>query len=210
MEMQSRNHWTSWEVPKRVPLSHTSGHWFVPNSLCKESSGPKPEISLCLGMNFSPFLLSQSGEMRRKLNFPGGLEARRSYWMWSLPGSWCQHPSLWQHPGGSAGKESACNVGDQGLISGFGRSPGEGKGYPLQYSGLENSMDHTVHGVTKSWTWLSDFYFTLYMYLMFSSKWFMCFFNVSFDFTLIYFSSHSQGEATLLQSFFKIISFYCI
>ena len=42
---------------------------------------------------------------------------------------------------GSAGKESACNVGDMGLISELGRSPGEGKGYPLQYSGLENSMD---------------------------------------------------------------------
>ena len=44
-------------------------------------------------------------------------------------------------PGGSAGKESACNVGDLGLIPGLGRSPGEGKGYPLQFSGLENSMD---------------------------------------------------------------------
>ena len=42
---------------------------------------------------------------------------------------------------GSAGKESACNVGDLGLIPGLGRSPGEGKGYPLEYSGLENSMD---------------------------------------------------------------------
>ena len=44
-------------------------------------------------------------------------------------------------PGGSAGKESACNVGDLGSIPGLGRSHGEGKGYPLQYSGLENSMD---------------------------------------------------------------------
>ena len=44
-------------------------------------------------------------------------------------------------PGGSAGKESACNVGELGLIPGLGRSPGEGKCYPLQYSGLENSMD---------------------------------------------------------------------
>ena len=43
-------------------------------------------------------------------------------------------------PCGSAGKESACNVGDLGSISGLGRSPGEGKDYPLQYSGLENSM----------------------------------------------------------------------
>ena len=52
----------------------------------------------------------------------------------------------------SAGEESACSVGDQGLISGLGRSPGEGKGYPFQYSGLEDSMDGIVHGVTKSWT----------------------------------------------------------
>ena len=44
-------------------------------------------------------------------------------------------------PGSSAGKESACNAGDPGSISGSGRSSGEGKGYPLQYSGLENSMD---------------------------------------------------------------------
>ena len=57
---------------------------------------------------------------------------------------------------GSAGKESACNVGDLGLIPGLGRSPGEGKGYSLQYSGLENSMDCIVHGVTKSQTRLSD------------------------------------------------------
>ena len=44
-------------------------------------------------------------------------------------------------PGGSAGKEPACDVGDLGSIPGLGRSPGEGKGYPLQYSGLENSTD---------------------------------------------------------------------
>ena len=54
---------------------------------------------------------------------------------------------------GSTGKESACNAGDLGLIPGLGRSPGEGKGYPLQYSGLENSVDRgiwqaTVHEVT--------------------------------------------------------------
>ena len=55
--------------------------------------------------------------------------------------------------------ESACNAGDLGSIPGLGRSPGEGKGYPLQYSGLENSMDYTVHGVANSWTRLSDFHF---------------------------------------------------
>ena len=55
-------------------------------------------------------------------------------------------------PCGSAGKESACNEEDLGLIPGLGRSPGEGKGYPLQYFGLENSMDCTVHGIAKSQT----------------------------------------------------------
>ena len=49
-------------------------------------------------------------------------------------------------PCDSADKESACDVGDLGSIPGLGRSPGEGKGYPLQYSGLENSMDYTVPG----------------------------------------------------------------
>ena len=55
-------------------------------------------------------------------------------------------------PGSSTGKESACSVGALGSIPGLGRSPGEGKGYPLQYSGLENSRDYIVHGVTKNWT----------------------------------------------------------
>ena len=59
-------------------------------------------------------------------------------------------------PGGSAGKESACNVGDLGWIPGLGRSPGEGKGYPLQHSGLENPMDSIVHGVAKSRTQRTD------------------------------------------------------
>ena len=62
-------------------------------------------------------------------------------------------------PCGLAGKESACNVGDLGSIPGLGRCPGEGKGYPLQYSGLENSMDCIVHGVAKSRTRLNDFHF---------------------------------------------------
>ena len=63
-------------------------------------------------------------------------------------------------PCGSAGKESACNVGDLGSIPGLGRSPGEGKGYPLQYSGLENPMDCIVHGIAKSHTQLSGFHVT--------------------------------------------------
>ena len=60
-------------------------------------------------------------------------------------------------PCGSAGKESACNAVDLGSISGLERSPGEGKGYPLQYSSLENCTDYIVRGVAKRWTWLSNF-----------------------------------------------------
>ena len=63
-------------------------------------------------------------------------------------------------PDSSVGKESACNAGYLGSIPGLGRSPGEGKGYPFQYSGLENSMDCIVHRVTKSRTRLNDFHFT--------------------------------------------------
>ena len=66
-------------------------------------------------------------------------------------------------PGGSADKESTCNVRDLGSIPGLGRSLGEEKGYPLQYSGLENFMDCIGHGVTKSQTWLSNFHFHGYI-----------------------------------------------
>ena len=62
-------------------------------------------------------------------------------------------------PHSSVGKESTCNAGDPGSIPGSGRSAGEGIGYPLQDSGLENSRDYIVQGVTKSQTRLSDFHF---------------------------------------------------
>ena len=72
------------------------------------------------------------------------------------------------YPGGSDGKESACNAEDPSSIFGSRRSPGEGNGYPLQYSCQVNPMDRgvwwgTVHGATKSQTWLSDFYFHWYL-----------------------------------------------
>ena len=79
-----------------------------------------------------------------------------SLWEWQL--------AIWEgtrgFPCGSAGRESACNAGDLGSIPVLGRSPRERKGYPLQYSGLENSLDCTVHGVEKSRTLLSNFHFT--------------------------------------------------
>ena len=74
-----------------------------------------------------------------------------------------QLPHLLGFSCSSAGKESTCNAGDLGSIPGLGRSPGEGKGYPLQYSGLENSMDCIVHGVAKSRTRLSNFHLTTFI-----------------------------------------------
>ena len=64
----------------------------------------------------------------------------------------------------SVGKEPACNAGDPSSIPGLGRSAGEGKGYPLQCSGLENSKDCRIYGVAKSQTQLSDFHFTFSIY----------------------------------------------
>ena len=68
-------------------------------------------------------------------------------------------------PHGSIGKEFTCNAGDLGLIPGLGRSPGEGKGYPPQYSGLENSLDCILHGLSESQTQLSNFH---YIHMLFS------------------------------------------
>ena len=68
--------------------------------------------------------------------------------------------------GGSAGKKLTCDAGNLGLIPELGRSPGEGNGYPLQYSRLENSMDCVVHGVAKSWTRLSDFHLAAHLKLL--------------------------------------------
>ena len=86
--------------------------------------------------------------------------SRRSSW----PRDWTQISCIQTEslhlgiPGSSAGKESTCNKWDQGSIPGLGRSPGDGKGYPLQYSSLENSMGCIVQGVAKSWTRLSNFH----------------------------------------------------
>ena len=85
---------------------------------------------------------------------------------------------IWYFPGGSDGKESACNAEDPGLIPRSGRSPGEENGYPFQYSCLKNSMDKgawwaTFHGVAKSQTLLSDqhFHFSLHIDMNVAWSW---------------------------------------
>ena len=93
------------------------------------------EQTILITPSYLVFLL-----LKHSCNFTGN-----KVWPWKL-----ELPILLGFPCGSAGKESACNAGDLDLIPGFKRSPGEGKGYPLQYSGLENSMDCIVHEVTES------------------------------------------------------------
>ena len=89
-------------------------------------------------------------------------------------------PEFLGFPCGSAGKGYTCNAGDLGLIPGLGRYPGEGKGYPLQYSRLENTMECMVHEVAKSQTWLSDspslsLHKRNLVWGVLLSKWFHCF-----------------------------------
>ena len=105
-------------------------------------------------------------EFKMAFAFIKGCKRKKMMWQWPhIPcKDWDSYHLPFAEMGfpcGSAGKESICNAGDVGLIPGLGRSPGEGKGYPLQYPGLENSMDCIVYGVTKSRTQLSDFHFTL-------------------------------------------------
>ena len=83
-------------------------------------------------------------------------------WTWILRnchGAWQGGRGV-AFPCSSAGKEPPCNAGDLESIPGLGRSPGEGKDYPLQHPGLEKSMDFMVHGVAKHRTRLNNFHFT--------------------------------------------------
>ena len=99
-------------------------------------------------------LIKINGKKEKKTLVP--LDSSRSFIVYLLSNSQqflfifpCEY---WGFPCGSAGKEYACYIGDLCSIPGLGRAPGEGKGYPLQYSGLENSMDFIIHGISKSVT----------------------------------------------------------
>ena len=108
-----------------------------------------------VGHDWATFTSLQSPNHQKIRNFPCHLlvRVRKIFLLLGM---------LW-FPGGSEVKESACNSGDLGSIPGWGRSPGEGNGKPLQYSCMENPMDGgalwatLVHGVAKTWTWLSNF-----------------------------------------------------
>ena len=127
--------WAGPEEKRRAPATL----W----SLSSRASGPW-DHGLCENGHFSSVYFCVLSNSR----FPGPCLATGRYLLSGL--------CLWGlgFPGGSVGKKSACSARDPGLIPGWGRSPGDGNGNPLQYSCLENSMDR--HGVTKSWTRLSD------------------------------------------------------
>ena len=94
-------------------------------------------------------------------NLPAMQETWFDCWIGKIHWRWDRLPTLvfFGFSYGSAGKESAHNIGDPSSIPALGRSPGEGKGYSLQYSGLENSMDCIVCGAIKSRTRISEFHF---------------------------------------------------
>ena len=130
--------------PGRAPKCKTQN-----SGLCSKEEKPRDPINEPSRCNTQEGLLSaaQPGDP----DLLGG----RAHRIWG---------SFRGHPCGSDGKESAFNAGNLGSIPGLERSLGGGNGYPLQYCGLENSMDRgvwqaTVHGVTKSRTQLSDFHF---------------------------------------------------
>ena len=113
-------------------------------------------------------------------------------------------------PCGSAGKETVCSAGDLSLIPGLGRSPGEGKGYPLQYSGLENSMECIVHGVANSQTWLSDFHFYFQMSLRLSSFLlilFSLFCSLAVISTILSSNSLIHSSALIFSYWFLLVNF---
>ena len=124
-------------------------------------------VSQYWNLHFSPLILYLNYLSRKKKmhsspnlrNFYYGSSKTPVYNFSLIPHCFLFKDSLVGFPCGSAGKESACNAGDLDLITGLGRSPGEGKSYPLQNCGLENSMDCIVHGVAKSRVLLGDIHF---------------------------------------------------
>ena len=94
-------------------------------------------------------------------NLPATQETPVQFLGWKIPWRRDRLPSpiFLGFPGDSDDKESAHNAGEMGSVPELGRCPGEGNSYPLQYSGLENSMDYTVHEVVKNQTGLSNFNF---------------------------------------------------
>ena len=130
----------------------------VPIILCMCAKSLQLYLTFCHPSDCSPPGSSVQGILQaRILEYVAVPSSRGSFWPRDQI---CISYIFCWLPCGSAGNESTCNAGDLGSIPGLGRPPGEGKGDPLQYPGLENFMDYIVHEVAKSQTWLSNFHFT--------------------------------------------------
>ena len=165
--------WIKQGYPKELPIGHQKVdslrllQWErviwgeVSKRISQEVRGWPKTVKCDENLRGLPLYLRALPLAQLEKNPPAMQETRFDTWVRKI--HWRRNrlptPVFFDFPCDSAGKESACNVGDLNSILGLGRSPGEEKGYPLQYSGLENSMDCIVHEVAKSWTWLNDFHF---------------------------------------------------
>ena len=126
-------------------------------------SEKRTETNISQRKNFKYYLINIRASLIAQL--VNNLPATQKTPVWFLGQKICWRrdrlstPVFLGFPCGSAGKESACNVGDLGSIPGLEGSPGEGKGYPHQYSGLYHGL--YSHEAVKSWTRLADFHFTI-------------------------------------------------
>ena len=117
---------------------------------------------LCLCILFTQFSIHRPSLTARMLKNRSAIQetlVRILGWQDLLERDKLPAPVFLSFPGSSVSKEFTCNVENLCLIPGLGISPGEQNRYPLQYSGLENSMDCIAHGVAQSQTWLSNFHF---------------------------------------------------
>ena len=156
-----------WSRPPPSPqyLTHCLSLVGVQLNTCGQDCMGSPDLrnpfnAVLQAASINPFKLTQDLKSLHHLTINKSKSIRRQHPL-AVVDMNSRHLSISSFPGASGGKELAWNVGDLGSIPELGRSPKEGKGYPLQYSCLENSMHRgawqaTVHGVTKSWTWLSD------------------------------------------------------
>ena len=155
----------AWEDPLEKEMAAHSSilAWRIPWT---EKPGRLQSVGLQrVGHDWS-YLAQASLVPQLEKNPPAMQEARFDSWVRKIPWRRRRLPTsvFLGFPGGLVGKEFACSAGDLGLIPVLGRCPGEGDGYPLQYSGLENPTDRgawqaTGHRVAKSCTRLSNFYF---------------------------------------------------
>ena len=151
-----------WEVPWTEESgglqsmgSQRVGHNWATNAVLQKKGNCQDHFWVCVNYCYYSLINMQSC----KMGHAHTQDTHKYVEVWGQVFN--KYVEVWGLPGGSDGKESAHNAGDLGLIPELGRFPGKGNVYPLQYSCLQNPMDRgdwqaVIHGVAKSWTWLSN------------------------------------------------------